>query len=240
MKQKPLIGIILDEEEGASKDGSYSDYPFYALRKNYFDSVSKAGGTPIALPYSIDDIDNYLELIDGLVIAGGHFDISPAFYGNSDIHETVKLKPKRTQFEFGITEKALKMNMPVLGICGGEQLLAVVMGGTLVQDIPSEIPDAIEHEVKNRECAAHEITILEGSLLHKIIGKTSMGVNTSHHQSVEDTGPELIATAHTEDGVIEAIESNKYKYCLGLQWHPEYLFNTEELRIFKSFVDSCK
>ena len=240
MNKKPLIGVILDEESGGNAEGKYSDYPYYALRKNYFDSVAKAGGTPIALPYQLDEIVNYLDLIDGLLVAGGNFDISPEMYGEDTIHESVKTKPLRTQFEFGITRKALELDMPVLGICGGEQLIAVVLGATLVQDIPSEIENCLEHEIKNRESAAHPIKILEGSMLHKMIGKTELGVNTSHHQSVKNVGEHLIASAHTSDGVVEAIESTKHKYCFGTQWHPEYLFNNEELNIFTSFVDSCK
>lgn len=236
MAKKPVIAINLDMEES----GEYSDYPFYALRKNYFDAIEKAGGISLAIPYQMNDLDFYTNLCDGLLIPGGHFDIPPEFYTDDAQHSSVKLKSGRTEFEFAMINAFLEQNKPVLGICGGMQVIAVALGGKLIQDISSEVPDALEHEVKNREFAAHTIKIEENSLLHKITGKLSLGVNSSHHQAAKDLGNRLKATAHTEDGIIEAIEAPEYKFCLGTQWHPEYLFNNEELNIFESFVNYCK
>lgn len=236
MNKKPVIAINLDLEES----GDYSDYPYYVLRKNYFDAIEKAGGIALGIPYEKDNLNFYLENCDGLLIPGGHFDIPTEFYTKSETHSTVKLKPGRSEFEFAMIHKFLEANKPVLGICGGEQVIAVALGCTLIQDITSEVAHCLEHEVKNREADAHKITIKKNSLLHKITNKDELGVNSSHHQAVKDLGKNIIACAHSSDGVIEAIESTEYKFCLGVQWHPEYLFNHEELNIFKSFVDSCK
>jgi putative glutamine amidotransferase len=231
---KPIIGITLDSEKG----GGYSEYPFYALRKGYFDAVEKHGGTPIGLPYS--DADRFINMIDGLLIPGGSFDIPPEMYGEKIAHSTVTTKDIRTNFEFAITKLALKHNKPILGICGGEQLINVACGGSLIQDIPAEIKNALNHEVKNREAPAHEVSVVEGSLLHKITGKLSIGTNTSHHQAVKDVGENLIINAKTSDGVIEGIEHTKHKFCLGLQWHPEYLFCDADSKIFDAFIKSCR
>ncbi len=236
MNKKPVIAINLDMEES----GDYSNYPYYALRKNYFDSIEKAGGIALGIPYEMDNLDFYLDICDGLLIPGGHFDIPTEFYTKAESHSSVKLKPGRSQFEFAMINKFLEADKPVLGICGGEQVIAVALGCTLIQDIASEVKGALEHEVKDRESAAHIIKIKENTLLHKIIGKTELGVNTSHHQAVKDLGKDVLASAYSSDGIIEAIESKKHKFCLGVQWHPEYLFNDEELEIFKAFVNSCK
>ena len=125
----PLIGITLDSEDASTE--SYSKFPWYALRKNYASVVVKVGGIPIILPHEPSLINGYLNMIDGLIVTGGNFDVDPSMYGDYINHETVKLKPKRTQFEMTITRNALERDMPILGICGGQQLLNVILGGTL-------------------------------------------------------------------------------------------------------------
>lgn len=236
--KKPLIGIILDQEEGA--EGKYSVFPFYALRQNYFDAVERAGGVPFAIPYANSSIENYLSILDGLIIAGGNFDIPPEFYGENKIHETVTTKRGRTDFEFGMTRKFIDSNKAVLGICGGMQLINVVCGGSLIQDIPSEVKNSLKHEVKDRTKPAHKIKIKQGSFLNSIVGKTEFGVNTAHHQAVKEPAKNLIASAMCEDGIIEAIEAPDKKFVLGTQWHPEYLICEEDVAMFKKFVESCK
>ncbi len=236
--KKPLIGIILDSEEGS--ENKYSPFPFYALRKNYFDSVIMAGGIPLAIPYATASIEDYLGILDGLVIAGGNFDIPPEFYGDDKVHKTVVTKRERTDFEFGMTRKFIDADKAVLGVCGGMQLLNVVCGGSLIQDIPSEVKGALNHEVKDRTKPAHDIKISEGSLLNKITSSLQYGVNTAHHQAVKQTAPELLTSAMCVDGIIEAIEHKNKKFVLGTQWHPEYLISDEDINIFKRFVASAK
>ena len=142
---QPVIGVTLDSEE----PGGYSRLPWYALRQNYCEAVARAGGLPILLPHEPSQAEAYLERIDGLVVTGGAFDVDPALFGAATRHATVKLKTKRTAFEIEITKGALARNMPVLGICGGQQLLNVVLGGTLIQHIPDEVSDALAHEQPN-------------------------------------------------------------------------------------------
>ena len=237
--QVPLIGITLDSED-ASEEG-YSNYPWYALRKNYASVVVKAGGIPVVLPHELSLIDVYLDLIDGLIITGGNFDVDPSMYGDYTNHETVKLKPKRTEFEMSITRDALERDMPILGICGGQQLLNVVLGGTLIQHIPDEIEGAFLHEQKNpRNEPGHIVSIEKGTLLRDIVNTKKMNVNTAHHQAVKTVSDRVIINARTADGVIEGIEARNRKFCLGIQWHPEFEIDAGDIRIFMAFINAAR
>src|SRR5260221_10984689 len=178
-KSRPVIGVTLDSEE----TGGYSKLPWYALRQNYTDAVERAGGLPFLLPHQPDEAEEYLDRIDGLVVTGGAFDVDPSLFGATTRHETVVLKTRRTAFELAITKGALARNMPVLGICGGQQLLNVVLGGTLIQHIPDEVENALAHEQPNpRTEPGHTVAIAPGSLLHKITQSDALAVNSAHHQ----------------------------------------------------------
>ncbi len=232
----PVIGITLDAEPA----GGYAKLPWYALRENYCEVVARAGGLPVALPHEPDRVTEYLALIDGLVVTGGAFDIDPALYGAAERHPSVTLKEKRTRFEWAILEGALARDLPVLGICGGQQLLNVVLGGTLVQHIPDAIAGALEHEQPNaRTEPGHEIAIRPGTLLYRITGKRRMAVNSAHHQAADRLGPGVVASAHAEDGVIEAIEVPARRFCLGVQWHPEYRIDPGDDAIIEAFVKAA-
>ena len=235
--KKPVIGITLDHEN----DQKYSALPYYALRENYIRAVQLYGGTPILLPFENSEISNYLNLIDGLLITGGNFDISPALYGNGDMHNKTSLKESRTSFEWNLTKEAISLNKPILGICGGMQLLNVILGGDLIQHIPDEIENALEHEVKPYDNPAHTINIKAGSLLYKLAEeKKVIGVNSSHHQAVKNLPKNIIASGISSDSVIEAIEHINYNFMLGVQWHPEYLISQLDHNIFKEFVNATK
>jgi putative glutamine amidotransferase len=230
---RPLIGITLDSEEA----GGYSKFPWYAIRENYSSAVVKAGGLPVMLPHEVDRVDEYLDLISGLVVTGGAFDVDPALFGADSRHPSVTLKTARTNFEWAITEGALKRDMPVLGICGGQQLLNVVLGGTLIQHIPDEISDALAHEQPNpRDEAGHAVTVVENTLLHRVAGRTDLSVNSAHHQAVKDVGANVVINAVAPDGVVEGIESTDYTFCLGVQWHPEFSIGPADSLIFNAFV----
>src|SRR5262245_56079197 len=236
-KSRPVIGVTLDSEE----PGGYSKLPWYALRQNYTDAVERAGGLPILLPHQPDEAEAYLDRIDGLVVTGGAFDVDPSLFGAQTRHATVKLKTRRTAFELAITKGALARNMPVLGICGGQQLLNVVLGGTLIQHIPDELPEALAHEQRNpRTEPGHVARVVPGTLLHRICGTEELAVNSAHHQAAKDVGNGVAVNATALDGVIEGIEHAGRRFCLGVQWHPEYSISAGDERIFDAFIAACR
>ncbi len=228
----PLIGITLDHEEG----GGYARLPYYAVRENYLAAVVRAGGVPLPLPHEPRLAGRYLALLDGLVVTGGAFDIDPALFGASRRHPSVTLKVRRTEFERRLVAGALAAGLPLLGICGGMQLLAVVAGGTLIQHIPDEIPAALAHEQPNpRHEPGHEVEVVAGTRLHALTGRTRLRVNSAHHQAVARPG-RLRVSARAPDGVIEAVELGDHPFCLGVQWHPEYHVDPADAALFEGLV----
>jgi putative glutamine amidotransferase len=231
---QPVIGLTLDHEP----PGGYSNFPWYAIRENYCNAVRRAGGLPILLPHDPDAAFSYLDRIDGLIVTGGGFDVDPALFGAETRHPTVKTKDRRTAFEFAATQGALARGMPVLGICGGQQLLNVVLGGTLIQHIPDEVPGCVAHRQENpRNEPGHSVRVIAGTLLHRITGAECLGVNSAHHQAVKEAGPGLVIDAVAEDGVVEGIEDPRHHFCLGVQWHPEFEINEADRLIFRAFVE---
>jgi putative glutamine amidotransferase len=236
MLQRPLIGVTLDSEP----PGGYSKYPWYALRQNYMDAIIAAGGLPVALPHETALADGYLDRIDALVVTGGAFDVDPALYGDPGRHATVSLRSGRTWAELALMRGALERNQPLLGICGGQQLLAVVLGGSLIQHIPDGVPNALPHEQPNpRHEPGHQVAIRPGTLLHRIVGTERMDVNSSHHQAVRDPGPRAVINATAADTVIEGIENPALRFCLGVQWHPEFFIDSGDRRLFDALIGSC-
>jgi putative glutamine amidotransferase len=236
MTRRPLVGITLDSEP----PGGWSKYPWYAIRQNYAAAVVEAGGLPVALPHDAALAEDWLDRIDALIVTGGAFDIDPAIYGAGDRHETVTLKEGRTAAELALLRGALARNMPVLGICGGQQLMAVALGGTLIQHIPDSVPDCLAHEQKTRhDEPAHAVEVTPDTLLARIAGGPRMMVNTSHHQAVRDAGPGVVVNAVAPDGVIEGIEDPRYHFCLGVQWHPEFHTDPADRLIFASLIEHC-
>jgi len=237
MTDRPIIGLTVDSEP----PGGYSKFPWYAVRENYSSSVAPAGGLPFLLPHAPDQAEEYLERIDGLVVTGGAFDIDPKLFGAATRHPTVRLKEQRTAFEATALNGALARDMPVLAICGGQQLLHVVLGGRLYQHIPDEVPGALEHEQKNpRDQPGHTVRIAEGTLLHRITGALELAVNSAHHQAAKDSPDGVVVNAIAPDGIIEGIEAPRYRFCLGVQWHPEFALSAGDVRIFEAFVAACR
>lgn len=237
MSKKPLIGITFDAQD----PGGYSQYPWYALRENYCTAIVNAGGIPFPLIHDQELVDDYVSFIDGLLITGGGHDVDPNLYGVSKIHPTVKLKPRRTLFEKEMAQKVLQKNLPLLGICGGEQILNVALGGTLIQHIPDEVPGALQHkQTQNRDEPSHGIQIEKGTLLYQIVGTEELFVNSIHHQAVKDPAPGVVVNARAPDGVIEGIEAPAYRFCLGLQWHPEFEIAPEEGSVFNAFIKAAR
>jgi putative glutamine amidotransferase len=194
----------------------------------------------VGLPHRAALAADYIDMIDALVVTGGAFDVDPSLYGAVGVHASVALKPGRTAAELALLRAALARDMPVLGICGGEQLLAVVLGGTLIQHIPDAIAGALAHEQPNpRDQPGHEIAIVAGTMLEAIVGAAAMRVNSAHHQAVRDAGVALRVNAVAPDGVIEGVESSAHRFCLGVQWHPEFLIDPGDARILQALVGAA-
>jgi len=154
---------------------------------------------------------------------------------------TVVTKDRRTAFEFAITRGAIDRDMPVLGICGGQQLLHVVLGGKLIQHIPDAVPDALAHEQPNpRDQAGHEVVVKRGTLLHRLVGVDRLPVNSAHHQAALGEPDGVVVNAVADDGVIEGIEATGRRFCLGVQWHPEFHISAGDKQIFAAFIAACR
>jgi len=232
-----MIGLTLDSEPA----GGWSKLPWYAIRQNYAESIEQAGGLPILLPHEPERVADYLDRLDGIVVTGGAFDVDPALFGADSRHASVTVtKDRRTRFEFALVKTGLARNMPVLGICGGQQLLNVVLGGTLIQHIPDEVATALAHEQPNpRTEPGHTVAVVAGSLLHRITGMRELPVNSAHHQAVKAVAPGMVIDATAADGVIEGIEDPARRFCLGVQWHPEYAISPGDLSIFTAFIQAA-
>lgn len=235
---KPVIGITLDSEP----PGGYSKLPWYALRENYVNSVRRAGGLPILLPHEPEEAEAYLARIDGLVVTGGAFDIDPALFGAESRHPTVTTKDRRTRFEWAITKGAVERDLPVLGICGGQQLLNVVLGGTLFQHLPDAVPGCLAHEQRNpRTEPGHAVDVLPDTRLAALAGGCArLEVNSAHHQAAGRVGPGVVVSGRAPDGVIEAIEAPERRFCIGVQWHPEYAISAADEALFEALIAACR
>ncbi|WP_373044059.1 gamma-glutamyl-gamma-aminobutyrate hydrolase family protein [Vulgatibacter sp.] len=229
---RPVILVTPDYEEER-----------YFLKRAYADAVAAAGGLPVVVPYAAD-VEALLGIAGGVVVTGGAFDIAPESYGEARRDGCGPQKDERTRFEWALLEGALSRGLPLLGICGGMQLLNVVRGGSLFQDIGAEIAGAGPHEQKTpRHELAHPIRTAAGSRLARLVAAGGpAAVNTTHHQAVKAVGQGLAATVWAEDGVIEAIEDPAARYLVGVQWHPELLGETAPWNraLFAELVDAAR
>ncbi len=232
MHKYPTIGITADYQE---EENCYSKYPWYALREHYTQCLEIFGCNPVILPIS-KDIRN-IDFLDGLLISGGDFDIDPSFYGQKINSSKIQTIPKRTNFELNLIDKFIHCQKPILGICGGCQLINVYFGGSLIQHIKTDI----NHEQPNpRNEISHEIILEKNSPLKKFnIGEREY-VNSAHHQAVDQIGKNLKIDAKAPDGIIEAFHHQSHYYCFGLQWHPEFLITDFDKKIIYNFVENVK
>jgi putative glutamine amidotransferase len=194
-----------------------------SMNMNYIDSLVRAGGAPVVLPCVADPevIQAAVEAADAVLLPGGGDIISHA-YGEEPHPKSMYQDPVRDSMEFEVTRRALEMGRPILGICRGVQLLNVAFGGSLIQDVPSQVPDVLLHYSYALDTfLAHTIDIEEGSLLARVLGSTSMAVNSFHHQAVKDVGQGLSVNCRARDGVIEGVEAADGRPILGVQFHPE-------------------
>lgn len=231
---RPLIGITLDWQE----QGSYSTRAHYALRQHYFDAVWAAGGLPVAIPLNPNAIGEYLARVGGLVIPGGDYPTPSSWY--ADPHNLVVSHP-RVEVDMLFLNAALDADMPLLAICAGFQELTVAMGGKLHWRIAQKVKNPERHREIPLEKAAHALEIAEGSLLHRLVGKTRMDINSHHYEGLADPGRALVS-GQAPDGVVEAIEVPGKRFALGVQWHPE-MFTAEgcdDRKLFEGLVAAAK
>ncbi len=237
---RPVIGITPDEGETSGRPGR-PPMPRYELKEAYADAVLAAGGLPIVLPYSEDEsaAAEAVDLCDGLVITGGAFDLPPELYGQLAGSRMGPMKRTRTAYEQRLLRTALAVKLPLLGICGGMQLLAVELGGSLYQDIGDEVKGAFDHEQKldSRE-PSHPVKILEGTALEAILGVRDLQVNSTHHQAVCDPGRARV-NAVSPDQIVEGIELPG-SFAIGVQWHPELLADPLHLALYSALVDHAR
>ncbi|MEK6709783.1 MAG: gamma-glutamyl-gamma-aminobutyrate hydrolase family protein [Nitrospinota bacterium] len=219
---RPRIGVTCDlnqrefPEEPRMRDRHY-------VMDAYVQAVLKSGGVPLLLPSVSGETDAmaFLDGIDALIITGGGHDIRPEAYGAKRLAHCGPANPKREAFELALCRCSLACDMPILGVCGGMQVLNVATGGTLVQDIGAEIKGALPHRSgKSATYVFHPVEVLS-SFLEETIGPGPHLVNSHHHQSVKEVGPGMRVSAASADGVVEAIECASCRFVMGVQWHPE-------------------
>jgi putative glutamine amidotransferase len=210
----------------------------YEQPRAYADAVRDAGGLPLPVPCGDPSLAaEYLALCDGLLVAGGDFDIPPERYGEVRRPGCGPSRPGRTAFEEAMAAGAVAAGIPVLGVCGGMQLLAVVRGGALHQHLPDDL--GVSHEQPPpKDAPSHPVEVAPGSILARLAGPGSLDVNSTHHQAVSRPGRGMAVSARAPDGVVEAIEMDGHPFALGVQWHPEVLASRDprQAAILRGFV----
>jgi putative glutamine amidotransferase len=234
--RRPLIAVTIGY--------SSKNHELFTLRDDYVRAVEKAGGLPVVLaPGRPEDAPDLLARVDGLLLTGG-VDVDPGLYGEEP-HDTVtRVIPERDAFEIALCREALRKDQALLAICRGQQVLNVATGGTLVQDIPSQVVGAHDHDPeKERWETAHQVRILPRTRLREILERETIEVNSFHHQAVARLGAGLRAVAWSPDGVVEAAEMDEScGFVIAVQWHPEDLVGHDAAarNLFRAVVEESR
>jgi putative glutamine amidotransferase len=238
--KKPLIGITTSKR--TNPDSALEFCVAYAANAR---AIERAGGLPIMIPSLLDDdtLRGIYERVDAVLLPGGG-DVEPSRYGAVAHPATYNIDLDRDRAEILLARWAAEGDRPLFGICRGHQVINVAFGGTLIQDIPSEIETVITHDSPNalpRHHRAHEVNIDAASRLAGILGRTTVAVNSLHHQSVQQPAPAANVIAYSPDGIVEALEFPDRRFALSVQWHPEDLVDDETAqRLFKAFVNAAR
>ncbi len=237
----PIIGIT---PSLISDLGSSGVSNRWAVTETYINAVAAAGGIPIMLAPTTNDVGPLLDIVDGLVFSGGA-DIDPAMYGDEEVHpKTYGISDLRDRFELNLIREAAARDIPTLCICRGIQVLNVAFGGTLFQDVPDQFPTDLHHSQGEISVPAaqpsHEVEVVAESFIASIYRATKLETNSFHHQTLKDVPDDLEVAARSTDGSIEAVTLKDKRYFIGLQWHPEMMFQTHEehLRPFTGLVEA--
>ncbi|RKN75980.1 gamma-glutamyl-gamma-aminobutyrate hydrolase family protein [Paenibacillus ginsengarvi] len=229
---KPIIAITASYEE---------DYA--GLKHRYASWVLKAGGIPVVVPFGLgeEEVRELCGITHGLLLSGGS-DIDPAHYGEEPLPELGRVTPERDRLELLLVREFAAKDKPIFAICRGHQVLNVALGGSLYQDIHSQCGGLQHNQKAPRSYATHRIRAEENSIVSRIAGASEFRVNSFHHQAVKDAAPGLRITARSEDGIVEAIESENHRFVLGVQWHPEDTAEVDEVsrNLFVKFVAACR
>jgi putative glutamine amidotransferase len=237
---RPLIGITSSEITGERGKPYHRAYAPNAY------AVADAGGLPVYIPPGLDEmiLRDLYERLDAVLLPGGP-DVHPAYYGQELRPETKNIDDARDALELTLTRWTVEDDRPLFGICRGHQVMNVALGGTLVQDIPSQLETELTHELPSglpRDTRSHDVEIDPHSRLAAILGTSHVKVNSLHHQSVERPAPGIALTAYAPDGVVEALEIPEKQFVLSVQWHPEDLYGDDTMmrRLFESFVQAAR
>lgn len=235
--ERPRIGITMRIELETDR--------FY-LSRYYSEAVEAAGGAPVhisLIPHR-EYIAALMDGLDGILLPGSDSDVDPLRYGHDPHPQLGSVHPLKDETDALVLEEIERRRAPLLAICFGMQILNVARGGTLIQDIRSELPEAIKHQQgAPRDRRSHRVRLLEGSVLAELAGSESALVNSHHHQAVATVGRELVATAWTSDGLVEALEDPRGdRFALAVQWHPEIAWARDDFSraIFERFVESAR
>ncbi len=238
----PIIGITCSFQRLPSEDKH--DYDYYYLYEPYVAAIHNAGGVPVIIPVGLGSRypSRISNILDGLLISGGG-DMDPNLYHDLLTPKLRKVEPMKDRTEIDLFNLAFNRNIPILGICRGAQVINVALDGTLYQDITSQVRMALEHDPAFPHAEpCHEVFIEKDTKLHKALGESSIWTNSWHHQSIKLHGKGLVVNARASDDIIEGIEHPHKKWVIGVQWHPELMWQDDKIqdRLFKSFVDACK
>jgi putative glutamine amidotransferase len=238
MTPKSLIGMT------ATRWNISSRIPSAFINQAYTKSVADSGGLPLLIPLDLkqDDLDALLSRLDGIIFTGG-YDIDPQRYGNPQHAKVERVDAERDRMEIYLVQAVISAGKPFLGICRGIQVVNVALGGTLYEDLPEQHPGDVRHDNHDlpRDHLAHLVNVERNSRLAEILGSTQTLVNSLHHQGIRVLAKKLIPTAHSPDGLVEAVELPGHPFGLAVQWHPEELQEQVPMRkLFYEFIQSCQ
>lgn len=236
MKRRPVIGVTADIE--FRPDGR-PPRDFYFLDARNAEMLRSLGAAPILLPSEIDAVDDYLELCDGILVSGGGYQFPVPELTRGDGTEPPE-KVRRLAFETALLRRAIERDRATLGVCGGFQVLNHVTGGALVPRLAEARADWAVHRGPDYRQMVHPVQPVAGTLFERLVGSAPFDVNSMHRQGVVQAGAGAVVAGVAPDGVVEAIEVPGRRYCLGVQWHPEFLLSEPERRLLAAFVEACR